>query len=83
MVGNIGEWCSSKFKPYPYNATDGREDFEGSEYRVCRGSSWRSCLPGNFRGAYRYGVPPVNTLNLLGFRVATSRTNADPKPLAP
>jgi formylglycine-generating enzyme required for sulfatase activity len=79
MAGNVGEWCSSKLKPYPYNATDGREDSGGNESRVCRGSSWRSCLPGNFRGTYRYGVPPVNTLNLLGFRVAASRTSGRPE----
>jgi formylglycine-generating enzyme required for sulfatase activity len=48
MVGQVWEWCSSKYggledKPefgYPYNPDDGREDLEGDDTRLARGGSW-------------------------------------------
>ena len=41
MYGNLWEWCQSKYKPYPYNATDGREDLQPVEVRVqqCAGAA--------------------------------------------
>src|SRR5207253_1138123 len=29
MAGNVCQWSSSKFKPYPYNPSDGREESGG------------------------------------------------------
>lgn len=40
MAGNIGEWCSSLKKAYPYNVTDGRESLPSTDKRIIRGGSW-------------------------------------------
>lgn len=40
MVGNVWEWTRSRYKGYPYQAGDGREDLKASDFRVARGGSW-------------------------------------------
>ncbi len=69
MAGNVWEWVSSLYKPYPYRADDGREEMEGSECcRVVRGGSWLLTLwfvRAASRGRYRPGF----WSDFCGFRV--------------
>lgn len=37
MAGNVWEWVSSAYRPYPYDASDGREDLKAGPVRSTRG----------------------------------------------
>jgi formylglycine-generating enzyme required for sulfatase activity len=37
MAGNTWEWVSSAYRPYPYDASDGREDLQAGPVRGTRG----------------------------------------------
>jgi formylglycine-generating enzyme required for sulfatase activity len=71
MSGNVWEWTSSLFKPYPYDLKDGREDPTSDEERVLRGGAffddqWSA------RCAYRHWYYPYYRYGFIGFRVALS-----------
>jgi len=70
MVGNVWEWTSSVFKPYPYSASDGRESANSTESRVLRGGAWGLGVAGVARAAYRNHGLPVVLVGYVGFRVA-------------
>ncbi len=70
MAGNAWEWTSSQFKPYPYVATDGREDAANTaERRVARGGSWTG-EPYIATATYRFRPLPEDAYYFLGFRCA-------------
>jgi formylglycine-generating enzyme required for sulfatase activity len=78
MAGNVWEWTSSLYRPYPYDAGDGREDPRARGARVNRGGSWY------------YGAEYARTTHRatadhmyrriadLGFRCASSTTPGPP-----
>jgi formylglycine-generating enzyme required for sulfatase activity len=71
MAGNVWEWTSSLYQPYPYDETDGREDMSSSESRVLRGGSWINVDYG-VRSSYRYRYVPSGTDDSIGFRCSRS-----------
>lgn len=85
MSGNVWEWTSSLWGedvtkplfPYPYAASDGRENLTASNsvFRVVRGGSW--LFNDRFaRTAYRFNLPPAFRVDTLGFRVVVSRSRS-------
>jgi formylglycine-generating enzyme required for sulfatase activity len=72
MAGNVAEWTSSLFSPYPYDPEDGREDPASDQPRVLRGGSWASS-PEEILTYQRLGLDPSMTGihgNDVGFRCA-------------
>jgi formylglycine-generating enzyme required for sulfatase activity len=69
LAGNVSEWVSSLFKPYPYGAFDGREDPDAPGNRVLRGGNWN--LEKNLLFSwYRNEADPKQPLDRVGFRCA-------------
>jgi formylglycine-generating enzyme required for sulfatase activity len=68
MAGNLFEWTSSVYQPYPYHDGDGRERVDSTEHRVLRGGSWLtdSRLA---RAAYRYHLGRDNVSGSIGCRL--------------
>jgi formylglycine-generating enzyme required for sulfatase activity len=74
MAGNVWEWTSSLYRPYPYDGADGREDPEARGARVNRGGSWYYDAT-YVRAAYRATADhQYRRVADLGFRCA--RTGA-------
>lgn len=73
LAGNEAEWTSSLFRPYPYDAEDGREDLEASGERVTRGGDHvfdvsHDHLTGYFRDGFSRN--PQRGHRHIGFRCA-------------
>jgi len=66
MSGNVWEWVSSLYQPYPYDEAD-ESDIDSSNYRVIRGGSW-GYTSGNMRASYRDRYSPDVASNYFGFR---------------
>lgn len=69
MAGNVWEWVSSLYQPYPYLRDDGREDLNSSDMRVVRGGSWSDSVY-SARTANRSSYGPTANGDFLGFRCA-------------
>jgi iron(II)-dependent oxidoreductase len=72
MAGNVWEWVSSRYLPYPYRADDGREDPEHPGERVTRGGGHDSPAA-HLRATHRgQGVSraPARGHHNIGFRCA-------------
>ncbi len=73
LSGNVWEWVSSLYRPYPYDAKDGRESIsDTNSARVLRGGSWLNTDPSYFRAALRNNRGPSYRYVYFGFRCARS-----------
>lgn len=73
LAGNQAEWTSSLFKPYPYDAADGREDSKATGERVTRGGDHVfDVAPDQLAGSFRDGFSrnPRRGHRHIGFRCA-------------
>ena len=74
MAGNVHEWVSSLYRPYPYARDDGREDPRAAGERVTRGGAADTgpeTLRATWRGADVSRGPRAGHHN-VGFRCARS-----------
>ncbi|HEX7185646.1 MAG TPA: SUMF1/EgtB/PvdO family nonheme iron enzyme [Thermoanaerobaculia bacterium] len=86
MAGNIWEWTvtrwgyASYLEPdyiYPYDPHDGREDEEGTDIRIVRGSSWFGGLDDFARCAFRGWGFTFNASTFSGMRLVLARNDRD------
>jgi len=80
MHGNVAEWTQTRYMPYPYRSTDGREDATAEGRRVVRGGSWRD-RPRRCTSSFRLGYRRYQPVYNVGFRVVLT-AGAD-KPQSP
>lgn len=71
MVGNVWEWTSSIYMPYPYRADDGREEQRNDGRYVIRGGAWYYTRK-LARCSAREGMASSQLSPLIGFRLARS-----------
>jgi formylglycine-generating enzyme required for sulfatase activity len=69
LGGNVAEWCSSAFQPYPYRDDDGRESLSTAGRRVLRGGSWSLNIL-KARVTERSSYAPDDARHSLGLRCA-------------
>jgi formylglycine-generating enzyme required for sulfatase activity len=69
MSGNVWEWTSSPYQPYPYNPADDRANLDADALWVCRGGHFGDNAR-LVRTTARTGADPGARRPFIGFRVA-------------
>ncbi|MEP7287629.1 MAG: SUMF1/EgtB/PvdO family nonheme iron enzyme [Chloroflexota bacterium] len=73
MSGNVWQWVSTLYKPYPYSKNDGRESNSDTiTYRSLRGGSWSFTDSDSLQAAYRNADFPSFGNPNYGLRCALS-----------
>ena len=71
LRGNVWEWCSTLYLPYPYAAGDGRESADAKGLRVLRGGGFADSASW-FDASARFGERPGRRLRTNGLRLVRS-----------
>ena len=73
MIGDVWEWTSTDFRPYPGYETfpypEYSEVFFGNEYKVLRGGAWATRF-GAIRNTFRNWDYPIRRQIFSGVRCA-------------
>lgn len=77
MCGNVWDWCSSRFEPYPYRMRDDHAATAPNEHRVLRGGSWKVARK-NARVACRLESRPSDFKDDWGCRLALTTSGSAP-----
>jgi formylglycine-generating enzyme required for sulfatase activity len=74
LAGNVAEWTSSLYRPYPYDPRDGRENPRTVGERVTRGGDHVSTAPEDLAASFRTGFSRAieRGHRHIGFRCARS-----------
>jgi formylglycine-generating enzyme required for sulfatase activity len=73
MSGNVWEWTSSPYQPYPYDPSDDRADLDADALWVIRGGHFGDG-PQLVRTTTRGAADPGSRRPFIGFRVVLSRS---------
>ena len=71
MQGNVAEWCSSLWQPYPYSVGDGREVLTAPGQRLLRGGSFADTAD-TVHPAFRHNERRQRRFRWNGLRIARS-----------
>ncbi len=77
MHGNVAEWTRTAYRPYPYVATDGRDEVAAEGPKVARGGSWRD-RPQRATSSFRTAYEPYQAVFDVGFRVTLPALDSSP-----
>jgi formylglycine-generating enzyme required for sulfatase activity len=77
MSGNVWEWTSSPYQPYPYDPTDDRANLDADALWVIRSGHFGDSAR-LVRATARTGADPGARRPFIGFRVAISRVTPRP-----
>jgi formylglycine-generating enzyme required for sulfatase activity len=72
MSGNVWEWTSSPFQPYPYNPADDRVSLDQDALWVIRGGGFADD-PRLIRTTVRGGADPGARRPFIGFRAVVAK----------